>query len=76
MGMFVGFFLLIGLLLFIAIVIGVVLWAVVSSRRSRNGEHITTSQHTSQSPQDMLKERYARGEIDREEYLRRKQDLE
>jgi putative membrane protein len=27
------------------------------------------------SPRDILDERYARGEIDREEYLRRRQDI-
>jgi len=28
------------------------------------------------TPRDILDERYARGEIDREEYLRRRQDIE
>jgi len=28
------------------------------------------------TPRDVLDERYARGEIDREEYLRRRQDIE
>jgi putative membrane protein len=32
--------------------------------------------HSPRSPRDVLDERYARGEIDREEYLRRRQDID
>ena len=60
-------------MLFWVVVIGLVAWAV--SRGSfgnayrRNGEN-------RQDPVSLLKERYARGEIDQDEYERIKRDLE
>jgi putative membrane protein len=48
--------------------IGVIAWAVVrSASRTGNG--------ASESPQEILKRRYARGEIDKDEYEKRLQDL-
>lgn len=48
--------------------IGVVAWTVVrSASRTGNG--------ASESPQEILKRRYARGEIDKDEYEKRLQDL-
>ncbi len=50
-----------------------VLVAVLAYRLVRSGEH---ARHPGRSAGlDLLDERYARGEIDREDYLRRKQDL-
>jgi len=61
MGMWLWWLLAIGL-------IAVVAWAVMrSASRSGNG--------TTETPQDVLKRRYARGEIDKEEYEKRLQDL-
>ena len=56
---------------FMAAVIVLVVWLVWSSARS--------PQRLELSPRnavDLLKERYATGEIERDEYLRRKADLE
>jgi len=48
--------------------IAVVAWAVVRSvSRTASG--------TTESPEDLLKRRYARGEIGKEEYEKRLQDL-
>lgn len=48
--------------------IGAVAWAVMRSvSRTGNG--------AAESPQDILKRRYARGEIDQDEYEKRLQDL-
>ncbi len=61
MGMWLWWLLAIGL-------IAVVAWAVMrSASRSGNG--------TTETPQDVLKRRYARGEIDKDEYEKRLQDL-
>lgn len=61
MGMWLWWLLAIGL-------IAVVAWAVIRSV-SRTGNS------TTESPQDILKRRYARGEIDKDEYEKRLQDL-
>jgi len=61
MGMWLWWLVAIGL-------IAVVVWAVIRSvSRAGNG--------ATESPQDVLKRRYARGEIDKDEYEKRLQDL-
>lgn len=56
---------------FMALVLGLVVWLVTSAiRRSE------PSGGKRRSALDLLDERYARGEIDREDYLRRRADLE
>jgi len=67
MGGFMGF----GWLIWI-IIIGVIVWAVTQFSKQRSGAHRDTGE---QSPEDILKQRYARGEITREEYIKIKQDL-
>lgn len=63
MGMWLWWVLAIGLVVVVA-------WAVVrSTSRTRGGND------TAESPQDILKRRYARGEIDKDEYEKRLQDL-
>lgn len=54
------------LVLIVALIVAVVRWlgGGPESRRGRDRE-----------PRDILDERYARGDIDREEYLRRRQDI-
>ena len=49
-------------------VLGLVTWLVVSATRSEPRNRPTAL--------DVLDERYARGEIDREEYVQRRADLE
>ncbi len=59
--MMLGWVLVIGL-------VAVVIWLLVSGQRGGLPE-------TDESPEVLLKRRYARGEIDREEYMRRLEDL-
>ncbi|PKN50817.1 MAG: hypothetical protein CVU55_15270 [Deltaproteobacteria bacterium HGW-Deltaproteobacteria-13] len=62
-GMFMG-------ILFI-IIIGVVAYFIIQSARAKTSDG--TLQET---PRDILKKRYARGEITKEEYERMKKDIE
>jgi len=62
------------------LVIGLVVWLVVEETRRRD---VPPSRVSAQGGQpavgralDVLEERYARGEIDREEYLERRRDLQ
>jgi putative membrane protein len=50
-------------------VIGLVRWIVVSMRQGQGGDR-------GESALDILKKRYARGEIDKEEFEAKKKDLE
>lgn len=54
------------------IILLVILWLAFKTFRP-NKEQYSTSHKT---PLDILKERYAKGEIDREEFEQRKKDLE
>ncbi|HID81113.1 MAG TPA: SHOCT domain-containing protein [Chromatiales bacterium] len=56
--------------LFWIVLIVVVLWAVKSAASNEN-----QSTNKQKSAQDILKERYARGEIDEDEFERRKREL-
>lgn len=59
-----------GLVLLLAIV-GLITWLVVSTTQRSQ-----PTQKTSRTALDVLDDRYARGEIDRNEYLERRADLE
>lgn len=65
-GMWIGW-------LLVLVVIVVVVWLV--ARAARTGDRSLSRPGESRSPEQLLKERYARGEIDREEYQRRLADL-
>lgn len=65
-GFGMGFGWIIGLLIIIAII-----WIVVKSMNKNN----RSLQPNSKSPLDILKERYAQGEIDKQEFEERKRDL-
>ncbi|MFP3940948.1 MAG: SHOCT domain-containing protein [Thermoanaerobaculia bacterium] len=65
-GMWIGW-------LLVLVVIAVVVWLVV--RAASTGNRNLPRPGESPSPEQILKERYARGEIDREEYQRRLADL-
>ncbi len=79
-GMIGGGFGLIGLLLNLLITVGVIIGVVflviwLVRRTSANGANSFNQRPASESPQEILKTRYARGEINREQYELMKQDL-
>lgn len=53
------------------IVVGLVIWAVI--QMSSKNQNITSG--SSETPLDILKKRYAKGEITKEEYENMKRDL-
>ena len=55
------------------VVIGLIIWAVVAATR-RSGESASNARSTD-SAMEILKRRYARGEINKEEYEEKKKDL-
>ena len=62
--------------LIMILVLAVVIAAVVLVVRWAGGPWPGAVGQRERSPLDLLKERYARGEIDREEYMRRRADLQ
>ena len=56
---------------FMALVVGLVVWLIWSTTRRPESPH-----RGERRAVDLLDERYAKGEIDRDEYLERKADLE
>lgn len=60
------------MLLFWGLAIGLVIWAV---RGYRNGQPSRTSDASIPGPDAVLADRFARGEIDEDEYLRRRELL-
>lgn len=58
------------LIVLIAIVVAAIVAGVVLTHRTRNAQPPVT-----QSPEDILATRFARGEIDEEEYRRRREAL-
>ena len=67
MGMGMGWWWIIGLIVIIAVV-----WAVVKGMNQSNSPG---NQPERKSALDILKERYAKGEIDKQEFDERKKDL-
>ena len=53
-----------------------VVWALVRLFRGPRGWHNSHNPHESSSALDILKERYAKGEIDKKEYDEKRKDLE
>jgi len=66
-GMGMGWWWIIGLIIVIAVI-----WMIVKSMNRGTG---STTQSPGKSALDILKERYAKGEIDKEEFEKRKKDL-
>lgn len=64
----------------LGMIVGVVFWAAVIYGIfilfSRLAKRPTEDAGKQETPMDILKKRYARGEIDAEEFARRKKDLE
>lgn len=61
-------------MVFWIVLLGLLLFAVVSVLRSSRSDE-DQRKNDRPSARELLDERYARGEIDREEYLQRKKDL-
>lgn len=61
--------------IFWVVIIGLIIWAVVTivNRSSTDG---TTREPGGESAMDVLKKRYASGEISKEEFEEKKQDLQ
>ena len=58
----------------IIVVIGIIVWAVVAATQKSGNSNDTTG-HKTETPLDVLKRRYAQGEINKEEYEEKKRDL-
>ena len=63
--------------IFMVVFWGLVIWAIVALVRGNSGSgHGGDDAHgKDKSPLDILKERYAKGEIDKKEFEERKKDL-
>lgn len=66
---------LIGLLLFVAFVVGLVIFMIWVVRQTQKGSSVSQSSQQTSSAENILKERYARGEITRGEYLSMLEDI-
>jgi putative membrane protein len=66
MGAFMGWWWLIGIIVFVLII-----WFILKSKNIRNRPYFPGNK----SAMDLLKERYAKGEIDKQEFEERKKDL-
>ncbi len=65
------------MVLFWGAIVALAVWAVqAATRTERGGTSPPASDRTVRTPLDVAKERYARGEIDREEFQRLRADLE
>jgi putative membrane protein len=56
------------MMMFMALLVGAVIWALIAAMRSGN---ITSASSNPQTAEDILNERFARGEIDASEYRER-----
>ncbi|MFA5802454.1 MAG: SHOCT domain-containing protein [Thermoleophilia bacterium] len=64
-----------GIILIVVVIAGV--WLVLSQANANGGGICGTATHTRvETPLEVLKKRYARGEIDRAEYEQRRVDLQ
>lgn len=67
-GMWIGW-------LFWLVILGVVIWAVVTLVNRTSGENRSNPPANRETPLEILKKRYARGEITKEEYREMKNNL-
>lgn len=61
--------------IFWAVVMGLIIWAVVAAARGAGGQSGSGAPGQSESALEILKKRYARGEINKAEYEEKKKDL-
>lgn len=61
--------------LFMLALLALLVAVIIALARWLGGDRAWLSATPSRSARDVLDERYARGEIDREEYLKRRQDI-
>ena len=59
--------------IFFIVILGLIIWAVVAAVQKPGVPDSTI--HKADSPIDILKRRYAQGEIDKEEFEMKKKDL-
>lgn len=63
-------------LLFILLIIGIIFTLMSPNQNNRNNSYNAGTPISSNRALDILKERYAKGEISEEEYLKAKRNLE
>lgn len=68
-GMWIGW-------IFWLIIIAVIVWAIITITRNRQKSGQPQGPSQTESPLDILKKRYARGEINKEEFEQMKKDIE
>lgn len=66
-----GIWMFFNMIFWILVIVGIVLLAVSIARTAERGEHPKVEE----SALDILKKRYARGEINKEEYEEKKRDI-
>jgi putative membrane protein len=64
------------MIVFWGAIIGLIVWGVQAATRSNHHHEEANTRPSAQRPSDIAKVRYARGEIDREEFERIMNDLE
>lgn len=62
--------------LLMLVILAVIVWVVVVLAKSYTGGAPWTGSPREKSPLDVLRERYARGEIERDEFEQKKRDLQ
>jgi len=62
--------------IFWLVILGVIIWAVVTLVNRSAGSNKTGISRSGEGAEDILKKRYARGEISREEYREMQADLQ
>ncbi|MHB9111889.1 MAG: SHOCT domain-containing protein [Thermoleophilia bacterium] len=62
-------------IILIIIVVGLVAWLLTQGQTAGRCHVATSSTVNTETPLEILRQRYARGEIDRDEYESRKRDL-
>lgn len=62
--------------IFWLLIIAIIVWAVITMTRNRQKSDSAQGSAQTESPLDILKKRYARGEITKEQFEQMKKDIE